>query len=89
MAINEEFINNNKTEVNTDLLIWLSNVFDTYEGDFYFPWNNLPIWLDIYGEENNSEYITNCIKNIQNNLIKNNGGDIISLFEREFDTKIK
>lgn len=55
MDINEEFLSNNKTDVNTDLLIWLSNVFDTYEGDFYFPWNNLPIWLDKF--ENNSKKV--------------------------------
>ena len=88
MKTNEEFLDNSKVEVNVDLLKWLLNVFDTYEGDFYFPWDNIDSWIKIYEEVNNSEYIKSKIKKIQNKLIQE-GGDIKSLFEEEFFVKIK
>ena len=65
MEINEEFLNTPKIEIKKDLLKWLSSVFDTYEGDFYFPWNNIDNWIKIYDETNNSEYIKIRIKKIQ------------------------
>lgn len=76
-----------KIQIKTDLLKWLSSVFDTYEGDFYFPWDNIDSWIEIYGETKNSEYIKNRVEKIQNELIEN-GGDVVSLFEKEFDVSI-
>jgi len=48
MELNEEFLNNsnNHVEIKVDLLKWLSSVFDTYEGDYYFPWNNIDNWMN-------------------------------------------
>jgi len=90
MKINE-FLNfgdsNDKIAIKTDLLKWLSNVFDTYEGDYYFPWNNIDIWIEKYDEVSNSEYIKKCIKKIQEELIQN-GGDVKLLFEKEFNVKL-
>ena len=76
-----------KVEIKIDLLKWLSNVFDTYEGDFYFPWDNIDNWIKIYEETNNSEYIKSRIKKIQTELIKN-GGDVKYLFEKEFNVRL-
>ncbi len=87
MKINEEFLNTKKIEIKIDLLKWLSNVFDTYEGDFYFPWNNIDNWIKIYEETNNSDYIKNKVKKIQIELIEN-GGDVKSLFEKEFNVRL-
>jgi|LauGreDrversion4_2_1035121.scaffolds.fasta_scaffold04375_14 hypothetical protein len=86
MDINEEFLNyndSNKIEIKIDLLKWLHSVFDTYEGDYYFPWNNIDNWIKIYNEVNNSDYIKYKVKKIQLELIEN-GGDIKLLFQREF-----
>lgn len=91
MEMNEEFLNtnglNSSVVIKIDLLKWLSSVFDTYEGDYYFPWNNIDNWIKVYDEVNNSEYIKIRIKKIQMDLIEN-GGDVTSLFEREFNVKI-
>jgi hypothetical protein len=87
MEINEEFLNKPEIKIKTDLLKWLSSVFDTYEGDFYFPWNSIDDWIKIYDETNNSEYIKSRVRKIQNELI-DNGGDVFSLFEKEFKVKI-
>lgn len=87
MKTNEEFLNNARVEIKIDLIKWLLNVFDTYEGDYYFPWNNIDSWIRIYEEENNSEYIKTKIKKIQNKLIESRG-DIKSIFEEEFLIKI-
>lgn len=76
-----------KIQIKTDLLKWLSSVFDTYEDDFYFPWDNIDSWIEIYGETKNSEYIKSRVEKIQNELIEN-GGDVVSLFEKEFDVSI-
>lgn len=76
-----------KIQIKTDLLKWLSSVFDTYEGDFYFPWDNIDSWIEIYGETKNSKYIKSRVEKIQNELIEN-GGDVVSLFEKEFDVSI-
>ena len=88
MKLNEEFLNSDdsekRVEIKTDLLKWLSIVFDTYEGDYYFPWNNIDTWIRVYDEVNNSEYIKSVVKKIQEELI-NNGGDVKSLFEKEFN----
>ena len=89
MKVNE-FLNvdgsEDKTEIKTDLLKWLSGVFDSYEGDYYFPWDNIDNWIKIYDEVSNSEYIKNVVKKIQEELIQN-GGDVKSLFEKEFNVK--
>jgi hypothetical protein len=90
MDINEEFLNfndSNKIEIKIDLLKWLSSVFDTYEGDYYFPWDNIDAWIRVYDEVNNSEYIKSVVKRIQEELI-NNGGDVKSLFEKEFNIEL-
>jgi len=90
MDINEEFLNfndSNKIEIKIDLLKWLSSVFDTYEGDYYFPWDNIDTWIRVYDEVNNSEYIKSVVKRIQEELI-NNGGDVKLLFEKEFNIEL-
>jgi hypothetical protein len=91
MKLNEEFLNSDdsekRVEIKTDLLKWLSSVFDTYEGDYYFPWNNIDTWIRVYDEVNNSEYIKSVVKKIQEELI-NNGGDVKSLFEKEFNIEL-
>ena len=74
--------------IKIELLKWLSSVFDTYEGDYYFPWNNIDKWIKVYDEVNNSEYIKDRIKKIQMELIEN-GGDVKYLFEREFNVTIQ
>jgi hypothetical protein len=89
MKVNE-FLNvdgsEDKTEIKTDLLKWLSVVFDSYKSDYYFPWDNIDNWIKIYDEVSNSEYIKNVVKKIQEELIQN-GGDVKSLFEKEFNVK--
>lgn len=91
MKLNEEFLNSDDSEkiveIKTDLLKWLSSVFDTYEGDYYFPWNNIDTWIRVYDEVNNSEYIKSVVKRIQEELI-NNGGDVKLLFEKEFNIEL-
>jgi hypothetical protein len=91
MKLNEEFLNSDdsekRVEIKTDLLKWLSSVFDTYEGDYYFPWNNIDTWIRVYDEVNNSEYIKSVVKKIQEELI-NNGGDVKLLFEKEFNIEL-
>ena len=91
MKLNEEFLNSDdsekRVEIKTDILKWLSSVFDTYEGDYYFPWNNIDTWIRVYDEVNNSEYIKSVVKKIQEELI-NNGGDVKSLFEKEFNIEL-
>jgi hypothetical protein len=91
MKLNEEFLNSDDSEkiveIKTDLLKWLSSVFDTYEGDYYFPWNNIDTWIRVYDEVNNSEYIKSVVKKIQEELI-NNGGDVKLLFEKEFNIEL-
>jgi len=90
MDINEEFLNfndSNKIEIKIDLLKWLSSVFDTYDGDYYFPWENIDVWIRVYDEVNNSEYIKSVVKRIEEELI-NNGGDVKSLFEKEFNIEL-
>lgn len=83
MRTNEELIIDRK-EISKDLLKWLSMVFDTYNGDYYFPWNKIDKYILTHNEVHNSERIKSGIRNIQLKLI-NNGGNIEDLFEKEFN----
>jgi hypothetical protein len=61
-------------------------IFDTYNGDYYFPWEKIDKYILNYDETNNSERIKSGIKKIQLKLI-NKQGDIKYLFESEFGIK--
>lgn len=80
MKTNEEFI---IKEISTDLLKWLSMLFDTYNGDYYFPWNKIDKYILAHNEVHNSERIKSGVKNIQLKLIEK-GGDVEELFIEEF-----
>lgn len=85
MKTNEEFIV--RKNISTDLLKWLSMLFDTYNDDFYFPWKNIDKYILAHDEVHNTESIKKSIKNIQLRLI-NGENDIDLLFQEEFGIKI-
>jgi hypothetical protein len=85
MKTNEEFIV--RKNISTDLLKWLSMLFDTYNDDFYFPWKNIDKYILAHDEAHNSERIKRGIKNIQSRFI-NGENNIDLLFQEEFGINI-
>lgn len=86
--LNEFLKSENYSDIDLGLLKWLSILFDTFNGDYYFPWKDIDFYILTYNEINNSEYIKKGIRNIQLKFIEENGGNINELFEKEFNIKI-